>query len=65
MQDETHLTLGRIAEHLIRHRVKFVVIGGWSIDANFPELNYRTQDIDFIIATTARNYERLAGALNS
>ena len=29
VQDETHLALGRIAEHLKRHRVKFVVIGGW------------------------------------
>ncbi len=65
MQDETHLALGRIAEHLKRHRVKFVVIGGWSIDANFPELNYRTQDIDFIIATSDRNYERISAALNS
>ena len=36
MQDETHLALGRIAEHRKRHRVKFVVIGGWSIDANVP-----------------------------
>ena len=62
--DETHQQLAKIAEHFAKHNVEFVVIGGWSIDATFPELEYRTRDIDFIIATDDENYERIAHALN-
>lgn len=64
MDDETHNELSKIAQHLSHHEVDYVIIGGWSIDASFPELGYRTQDIDFIIATTDENYERIAVTLN-
>lgn len=65
MIDETHSRLGGIATHFAKYDVAFVIIGGWSIDASFPELEYRTRDIDFIIATDDENYERIAAAMNS
>lgn len=62
---EFHAGLTSIASHLASYGAEIVVIGGWSIYKYFPELRYRTNDIDFIIATTEDNYERIAEALNS
>ena len=56
--------LGRIACVLARHRVKFVVIGGWAAQAQDYDLGYETEDIDFTPETALDNLERLSAALN-
>ena len=63
--DDPHRKLGRIAAHLAGAGVEFVVIGGWSVDKAFPDIGYRTDDIDFVVAQSEANHERLAAALNS
>ena len=61
--DETVEKLGNIARHFSRHDVRYVVIGGWSIYQMLPELNYRTNDIDLMIATDDDNYDSIVKAL--
>ena len=62
-RDNPHKQLDRIAERFAEHGVEFVIIGGWSIDKAYPELQYATDDIDFVVASTAENYERIAAVL--
>ncbi len=52
-----------LLEHLQRHRVEGVVIGGVAIQTHRPA--YRTDDVDFEPATDPANLRRLAAALNA
>ena len=63
--DADHEQLGHVAACFADHGVDFVVIGGWSIDRAFPEIGYRTEDIDLVVADTDDNYERIAATLNA
>ena len=63
--NDTQSQLGQLALRLVEHDVDFLIIGGWSLIALFPKIQYRTNDIDFLIATDEENYDRLADALNA
>ena len=39
--------LERIASALAERGVKFVIIGGWAVEAQGYEMGYKTDDIDF------------------
>jgi len=52
-----------LLEHLQRHRVEGIVIGGVAIQTHRPA--YRTDDVDFAPATDPANLRRLAAALNA
>lgn len=52
-----------LLEHLHRHRVEGIVIGGVAIQTHRPA--YRTDDVDFAPATDPANLRRLAAALNA
>ncbi|MCS1411784.1 MAG: hypothetical protein M2R45_04986 [Verrucomicrobia subdivision 3 bacterium] len=46
---------------MIRHRVAFMIIGGFAVNFHgFPKL---THDIDLLVQPEVGNYERLRGAL--
>ncbi|WP_419919149.1 nucleotidyltransferase domain-containing protein [Candidatus Poriferisocius sp.] len=64
-KDHIHFKLINIAERLAEYEVDFIVIGGWAIDCAYPEIQYRTEDIDFIVMKDKENYKKLAAALNS
>jgi hypothetical protein len=53
---------GQLLQVLIRHEVKFVVIGGAAIQSHGRR--YVTEDIDLTPDTEAGNLQRLADALN-
>jgi hypothetical protein len=53
---------GQLLQVLIRHEVKFVVIGGAAIQSHGRR--YVTEDIDLTPDTDAGNLQRLADALN-
>ena len=52
-----------LLEHLQRHHVEGIVIGGVAIQTHRPA--YRTDDVDFAPATDPANLRRLAAALNA
>ena len=52
-----------LLEHLQRHGVEGIVIGGVAIQTHRPA--YRTDDVDFAPATDPANLRRLAAALNA
>jgi hypothetical protein len=53
---------GELLKALVRHEVKFVVIGGAAIQSHGRR--YVTEDIDVTPDTDASNLQRLADALN-
>lgn len=56
--------LEQIAAALVRRNVKFVVIGGWAIEAQGFSLGYKTNDIDLTPDLGEDNLNRLSAALN-
>lgn len=61
--DERFEKLAHIAAVLLQHRARFVVIGGFAIEAQYPHLDYHTQDIDFTPEASVSNLERVSQAL--
>ena len=55
--------LERIASALAERGVKFVIIGGWAVEAQGYEMGYKTDDIDFTPDLGAENLDRLSAAL--
>ena len=55
--------LERIASALAGRGVKFVIIGGWAVEAQGYEMGYKTDDIDFTPDLGAENLDRLSAAL--
>ena len=57
--------LARIASALCRHKVDFVAIGGWAVEALGFDMGYKTTDIDFAPDFGPGNLDRLSAALHS
>lgn len=55
--------LERIAAIFAKRDVKFVIIGGWAVEAQGYELGYKTDDIDFTPDLGPDNLDRLSAAL--
>ena len=56
--------LERIAAALAKRGVKFVIIGGWAVEAQGYDLGYKTDDIDFTPDLGPDNLDRLSAALH-
>ncbi len=61
--EDTFSRLARIPIALIRHRVEFIAIGGWAVQAQQLDLGYLTRDVDFTPAPDPGNQQRLSAAL--
>ena len=56
--------LDRIAAVLVHHRVDFVAIGGWAVQAQQYDLGRVTYDVDVTPEASRENLQRLSGALD-